>query len=96
MPLAVYYVTSTPVGRQRKSKMPLEDSDEGSRGTHPRRSERYQSLKRHGEKDYPPQHDRTKEKEYTPKRRHSDRHKGPFTIRITEYSIPHAFTKPQN
>jgi len=70
------------VNRHRKGKKPPEDSDEGSNGTHPRRSERYKPSKHHGEEDSPPRHDRPKEGDYSPVRRHSNRHKALFTKRI--------------
>lgn len=83
-----------PVDRQRKGKKLPEDSDEGSSGTRSHRLERYKPSKRREERDSPPHHVRPKEREYTLERHRSDRHKGPFTRRIAEYSIPHAFMKP--
>jgi len=83
-PLAADCATSTIVDRQRKGKKTLEDSDEGSRGTHPRHSEQYEPSKRRGERDSPPHHNRPKEGEYTLERRRSDLHKGPFTRRISD------------
>jgi len=93
-PLAVDNATSVLVNRRRGGKKPPDDSDGGSSGPPPHRSECCEPLKHDEGEDSPPRRSRPKEGEYSLERCHMNCQKGPFTMKIAEYSVPRTFAKP--
>jgi hypothetical protein len=82
MSIVVDDASSIPMNHRKGGKKPPDDSNGWSSSPTPHRS-------RHDK----PQNHRRKE-DYSLESHHRGHHKGPFTIKVTEYPIPCVFTKP--